>query len=331
MIIIANKNQIKIRLDIFLKEKLSFLSRNQIQILIKVGKILINNNIIKKNNYIIKPLDIIDVNINSYDLKKNKNLSNEYNDIIAKKININIIYEDDDIILINKPHGLVVHPGCGNETKTLIHGIKYYYDYIFSNNVYRGGLVHRLDKDTSGLLIIAKNNISYKFLCKQFLYKTIKREYIALIWGDVSNKKKIIEGFIRRDPNNRKKMINSNINKIGKYSVTHYKILEIFGKYITLVLCNLETGRTHQIRVHFKYLGNPIICDTTYGKDEHFIKKLPNKYKSFFKNCLYKLSRQALHAISISFIHPNGKKYYFSCPISKDINIILNEFRNKFL
>ncbi|QIK16529.1 RluA family pseudouridine synthase [Blattabacterium sp. DPU] len=328
--IIVDENQKEIRIDKFLKSNIENISRNQIQKLTISGKVLVNQHTVKKN-YKIKPLDFVEIEISNIEILDHL----EYENIIAEKINLNIIYEDEDVIVVNKPAGMVVHPGFGNEKGTLIHGIKYHFQNKNLNdfNLYRSGLVHRLDKDTSGLLVIAKNEYSKKYLFQQFNSKTIQREYRALIWGNLLEEKGIITGFIGRDPKNRKRMTLFKKNEYykGKYSVTHYKVLERF-KYLTYVSCNIKTGKTHQIRAHFKYLGHPLFHDSMYGGNKIFMKKkCSNKNIEFFKNCLKLLSRQALHAISLSFIHPKNGKCYFYCPIPEDFKIVLQKCRKIFL
>ncbi|WP_185865926.1 RluA family pseudouridine synthase [Blattabacterium cuenoti] len=328
--IITDKNQKEIRIDKFLKNYIQNISRNQIQKWTNSGKILVNRNIIKKN-YKIKPLDFVEIEIYRPTVLDHL----EYKNITAEKINLDILHEDEDVIVVNKPAGMVVHPGFGNETGTLIHGIKYH--LINSNfnkfNLYRCGLVHRLDKDTSGLLVLAKNEYSQKHLFQQFYSRTIQRKYIALIWGDLIEKEGIITGFIGRDPRNRKKMTifkqNQEINKNkGKYSITHYKVLERF-KHLTYISCYIKTGKTHQIRAHFKHLGHPLFHDSIYGGNRIFMKKkCSNQNIEFFKNCLKILRRQALHAISLSFIHPKNGKCYFYCPIPEDFKSVLKNCRN---
>ncbi|WP_185867057.1 RluA family pseudouridine synthase [Blattabacterium cuenoti] len=329
--IIANENQKEVRLDKFLKSNIQNISRNQIQKLTISGKVIVNQRIVKKN-YKIKPLDFIDIEISNIPSILDHL---EYNNIIAEKINIDIIHEDEDVIVVNKPAGMVVHPGFGNDKGTLIHGIKYHFQNSNLNNfnLYRSGLVHRLDKDTSGLLVLAKNEYSQKYLFQQFYSRTIKREYRALIWGDLLEEKGIITGFIGRDPKNRKRMtiFRNNESYKGKYSVTCYEVLERF-KYLTYISCNIKTGKTHQIRAHFKYLGHPLFHDSIYGGNRIFMKKkCSNQNIEFLKTCLKILPRQALHAISLSFIHPKNGKCYFYCPIPEDFKIVLQKCKKMFL
>ncbi|WP_185852689.1 RluA family pseudouridine synthase [Blattabacterium cuenoti] len=319
----VEKYQKTIRIDKFLRKSIQNISRNQIQKATNSGKILVNQCIIKKN-YKIKPFDLVEAEIYSPPI-----LDSEYKNIIAENIPINILYEDEDLLVINKAAGMVVHPGFGNEKGTLIHGIKYH----FKNNhqLYRLGLVHRIDKDTTGLLVLAKNEYAQKYLFQQFISKTIQRKYLALVWGNIQKQEGTISGFIGRDPNNRKRMtlFQRNFYK-SRYSVTHYKVLERF-KYLTYVSCNLETGKTHQIRVHFKYLGHPLFNDSTYGGDKIFMKKyLSKKSIDFFKDSLNLLKRQALHAGSLSFIHPKNGKCHFTCSIPEDFKKVLQKLRNQY-
>ncbi|WP_341657435.1 RluA family pseudouridine synthase [Blattabacterium cuenoti] len=331
--IVVKQDQKEIRIDKFLKKNIENISRNQIQKLMFSKKVIVNQQIVKKN-YRIQPLDLIEIQFSNIPPILDDHL--EYKNIVAEKINLDILHEDEDIIIVNKPAGMVVHPGFGHYKGTLIHGIKYHFQNsnLKNLNLYRSGLVHRLDKDTSGLLVVAKNEYSKKYLFQQFhSYKTIQREYRALIWGDLLENKGIITGFIGRDPKNRKRMtiFRTNESHKGKYSVTHYQVLERF-KYLTYVSCNIETGKTHQIRAHFKYLGHPLFHDSIYGGHKIFMKKkCSNQNIEFFKNCFKILPRQALHAISLSFIHPKHEKCYFYCPIPEDFKIVLQQCRKIFL
>lgn len=332
--IVVDKNEREIRIDKFLVKKIQNISRNQIQKASILGKILVNKKVINKKNYKVKPLDFIEIEIGPL---HNDIINLEYKNILEEKMNLNILYEDEDLIVINKPPGVVVHPGYGNKKGTLINGIKYHLKKKQSEiNLYRCGLIHRLDKYTSGLLVSAKNESSQKYLSEQFHKKTIKRKYIALIWGNINQEKGVISGFIGRDTNNRKRMTiykqnkEKNLINKGKFSITHYKVLERF-KYITYISCQLETGRTHQIRAHFKYVGHPLFNDSLYGGNKIFFKKkLSKKNRDFFNVCLNILQRQALHAISLSFIHPKNGIFHFSSPIPKDFKIVLSMCRNQF-
>ncbi|WP_185882343.1 RluA family pseudouridine synthase [Blattabacterium cuenoti] len=311
--------QLLIRIDKYLTQYIKDISRNQIQYAIKSGNILVNNKRIK-NNYIVKPCDCIEGKINPY-----IEFQIEYNNLHGENIPINIIYEDEDLAVINKPAGMVVHPGIKNLTSTLINGIIYHFKQNI--NLYRCGLIHRLDKDTSGLLVIAKNESSQRSLSKQFFHKTVTRKYIALVWGNLKYKQGTISGFIGKDPKNRIKMKLFNKFAMGRqYSITHYKVIERF-KYLTSIICRLETGKTHQIRTHFKFVGHPIFNDKIYGGN-----KIPiptsNQDIAFFKSCLNILNRQALHSFYLSFVHPTNKKLCsFTCHIPNEWNLLLKQCR----
>lgn len=322
------KEKKKIRLDKFLK-KYTSISRNQIQKLIKKEFFTINNQNIKKKNYELKDLDKIsfeEKTIKKYISKiyfEDKN----FNSVFPEKIKLNILYEDEEIIVINKPSGMIVHPGIGNNNGTLMNGIKYYNPNF--NKLKRGGLLHRLDKDTSGLLILAKNNEIYRYISKQFKYRSIERKYIALVCGNLKKNEGSITGFIGRNIKNRKKMTIFKSEKQGKYSITFYKVLKRF-KYLTLLLCTLGTGRTHQIRTHLKYLGYPIFNDSIYtNKKSNMRKNSSMKETKFIKNCTNIMKRQALHATYISFIHPKKGKISFNCPIPIEFKKILNFLKKK--
>ncbi|WOX79447.1 RluA family pseudouridine synthase [Candidatus Shikimatogenerans bostrichidophilus] len=318
-----------IRIDKFLFNyfKKKKISRKKIQNNIKIGNVLLNNNKIKKNN----KLNINDKIIFIY--KKDFFYKNKKKFIYQnKKIKINIHYEDNDILIINKQPGLIVHPGHGNYKNTLINWLKYYY---YKNNInqlnyfnYRLGLLHRLDKNTSGLLIIAKNINSYNNLKLQFLNKTIKKQYIALVWGKPINNYYIINNYIGRNIKNRIKMKVYSNKKYGKLAITKYKIIKNY-KFLTLIKCIIKTGRTHQIRVHLNYIGNPIFNDDIYGgnkilyKFNNFYNK--NKYTKTINNCFNILPRQALHAYYLKFKHPTTKKNIkFIIDIPNDIKNLIN-------
>ncbi|WGH27771.1 MAG: RluA family pseudouridine synthase [Candidatus Bostrichicola ureolyticus] len=319
----VNKEQKSIRIDKFLFYKINnkniILTRNKIKNYAKIGNILVNGNTVKPN-YRIKPFDIIKILIVYSSIDKK---------IIPQNIPINIIYEDEYLILINKPSGMVVHPSFGHNNNTLLNAFKYYLKK--ETIVSRDGLVHRIDKDTSGLIIISKNEYCLQHLLQQFFYHTIIRKYIALVWGNISNNTGTITGHIGRNLFKRKQMNVFPDGKYGKYAVTHYKVLKRF-KYVNLVSCYLETGRTHQIRVHFKYIGHPVFNDHIYGGNKIILKNnILKKDKEFLKYCLNILPRQALHAFSLGFIHPfNKKKYYFKCPLPNDINFLIKKLNNKF-
>lgn len=308
-----------IRIDKYLNNILNNISRNIIQNNIKKGNILVNNQKVKLN-YTIKFFDKIQVDIDS---------SKKFN-IISENIPLNIIFEDNDLIIVNKPAGMVVHPGPGHEKGTLVNALKYHFGELPSlnnDNRQRQGLVHRIDKNTSGLLIIAKNKYSLEHLSHQFFQHTISRKYLAIVWGDVIKDKGTIIGNISRNLNNHKQMKVFPDGNRGKYAITHYRVLERFN-YMTFISCKLETGRTHQIRTHFKYLGHPIFNDYEYGGNNILKTFNVSNYKKFIKNCFKELPRQALHAISIGFTHPtNNNFYYFESPIPNDINSVLKKLR----
>ncbi|WOX79303.1 RluA family pseudouridine synthase [Candidatus Shikimatogenerans bostrichidophilus] len=330
IIYINKKNFTKnIRIDKFLFNyfKKKNISRQKIQNNIKIGNVLLNNNKIKKNN----KLNINDKIIFNY--KKNFfNKKKKYYILPNKNIKINIHYEDNDILIINKQPGLIVHPGHGNYKNTLINWLKYYYykkkiNYFNYFN-YRLGLLHRLDKNTSGLLIIAKNINSYNYLKLQFLNKKIKKKYIALVWGKPIKKNYIIKNYIGRNIKNRIKMKVYSNKKYGKLAITKYKIIKNYN-FLTLIKCITKTGRTHQIRVHFNYIGNPIFNDDIYGgnkilyKFNKFYNKL--KYTNTINNCFKLLPRQALHAYYLKFKHPiTKKKIKFIINIPNDIKNLIN-------
>lgn len=309
-----------IRIDKYLHDLLKNISRKKIKNYLETGHVLVNTQKVKLT-YKIQYFDKIEICVDSFQSS---------NKIIPENIPLNILFEDNDIVIINKPAGMVVHPGHGNKTGTLVHALKYHFGELpsLNNDNNRQGLVHRIDKNTSGLLLIAKNKFSLEHLSKQFFYHTISRKYLAIVWGDLMQDQGTIIGNLIRNINNYKQMIICPDGKRGKYAITHYKVLERF-KYMTYISCKLETGRTHQIRAHFKYLGNPIFNDFEYGGNKILKNYNKSNYTKFIKNCFNILPRQALHATSIRFEHPiNNKLYYFKSPIPHDMNCLIQKLRN---
>ena len=293
----VDKGQEPLRIDKFLMNRIENASRNKIQLAAKNGSIKVNN-ISVKQNYRVKPRDEIKV---MFSYPPFENL------LKPEKINFQIIYEDRDLLVVNKPPNLVVHPGHGNYSGTLLNGILHHVKDLPENNSGRPGLVHRIDKDTSGLLVVAKSEIAMRNLSEQFFLKQTKRNYIALVWGSFNDKSGTINNYIGRDKKNRMIMSISDDKDFGKNAITHYKVLENFN-YVSLIECRLETGRTHQIRAHMKYLGNPIFNDERYGGNKIVKGTIFTKYKQFVENCFKLLPRQALHAKSIGFNHPRSNK-----------------------
>ena len=309
----------KIRLDKFLTENLKNLSRSQIKKIIVSKNIKINKKQIIASSEKIKENDLIEVNMP--EIKTNY--------IKPKKINLDIIYEDEDIIVINKNSGLIVHPGAGNKDETLVNGLLYLYKNNLSNlnGEFRPGIVHRIDKDTSGIIVVAKNNHAHALLSEQFSKHTISRKYVALVWGVIRPLNGKISTLISRSKKNRQLMSVS--DRLGKKAVTNYKTIKTFSSKeipkISLVECILETGRTHQIRVHLEYKGNPLIGDKKYGKKKTKFKKINKK----FNEILSSFSRQALHAKSLGFIHPTKKKFVnFDSRLPNDFKKMLDFLDN---
>ena len=316
----ADKGQGFLRIDKFLIDKIEGVSRSKIQQAAEAGNILVNGKPVK-SNYKIKPLEEVVLVMNKPRIEI---------EIAPENIPLDIVYEDSDFLIVNKQAGLVVHPGHGNYTGTLLNAIAYHLKDMpdFDANDPRLGLVHRIDKDTSGLLLIAKNMVAKTFLAKQFLDKTITRQYVALVWGSVVNKEGKIEGNIGRDPKNRMLMRVFTSEDQGKEAVTHYEVAERLG-YVTLVNCKLETGRTHQIRVHMKHIGHPIYNDQRYGGNEVLRGKNSSKYKQFVKNSFKDCPRQCLHAQTLGFIHPTtGEEMVFKSELPNDMMIVVEKWRS---
>jgi 23S rRNA pseudouridine1911/1915/1917 synthase len=316
---VADKGQTLLRIDKFLVDRIQNVSRNRIQEAAAAGAIIANG-IAVKANYRVKPNDVVSIMM-TYPPRETE--------ILPENIPLNIVYEDDALLVINKPAGLVVHPGHGNFDGTLLNALAYYFkdDPRFNPNDPRLGLVHRIDKDTSGLLVIAKTEESKTFLGKQFFDKTTKRLYWALVWGTVEQDEGTIEGHIGRSLKDRQKMAVFPDGDYGKHAVTHYRVLERLG-YVTLVECRLETGRTHQIRAHMKHIGHPLFNDERYGGHEILKGTQFAKYKQFVKNCFEVCPRQALHAKTLGFVHPvTHEELYFDSQIPDDMTQLLNKWR----
>ena len=317
--IIVDKGQSLLRIDKFLMYRVENASRSRIQNAIDAENVLVNTKPIKAS-YKVKPFDEISIV-----------LPHPPRDtaVYPEDIPIQIIYEDDDVILVNKEAGMVVHPGYGNWNGTLVNALVFHFNSLpqLPGNDGRPGLVHRIDKDTSGLLLISKNEKAMTYLAKQFYDHSITRKYIALVWGDLSDDA-TISGYIGRSAKDRKVMDVYDDPEKGKWSVTHYKILERFN-YVTLVECELETGRTHQIRAHFKHIGHPIFSDAAYGGDKIRKGTLFAKYKQFVENCFNIIPRQALHAKTLGFIHPTQKKLvHFETELPTDFKQVIEKWRN---
>ena len=316
----VDKGQTPVRIDKYLTEKIVSASRNRIQQAADAGYVMVNDKAVK-SNYKVKPCDSIVIMM---DYPKYEN------DIIPEDIPLNVVYEDDQLMVINKPAGLVVHPGCGNYHGTLVNAIAWHLreNKNYDPNDPAVGLVHRIDKDTSGLLVVAKTPDAKTNLGLQFFHKTTKRTYNALVWGNMEQDEGTIETNIARNPKDRMQMAAFTDENIGKHAITHYKALERFG-YVTLVECRLETGRTHQIRVHMKHIGHVLFNDERYGGNEILRGLKTNKYKQFITNCFEICPRQALHAKTLGFTHPStGKEMFFDSELPEDMTTLLDKWRN---
>lgn len=317
----VDKGQSSMRVDKYMANMLSGISRNRIQEAADAGHVLANGKPVKCS-YKIKPNDILTVVL---DFPRNEVT------IIPQDIPINIVYEDDDIILINKQPNLVVHPGFGNFDGTLLNAVAWHLrdNPDFDANNPHIGLVHRIDKDTSGLILVAKNEASKTNLSSQFFYKTTSRTYNALVWGVIKEDEGTINGALARDPRDRMlfTVFDEKENPLAKHAVTHYKVLERFA-YCTLVECRLETGRTHQIRVHMKHIGHTLFNDERYGGNEPLKGVRTAKYKQFVNNCFEICPRQALHAKTLGFTHPTtGERMEFDSELPPDMQLLLEKWR----
>ncbi|MCX4359116.1 MAG: RluA family pseudouridine synthase [Rikenellaceae bacterium] len=297
--IVVDKGQSPMRVDKFLCERMSDRSRSRIQAAADAGNVLVGDKPVK-SSYKVKPLDRISV-VLPYPMR--------VLEIIPEDIPLDIVYEDDDVIVVNKRAGMVVHPGFGNYTGTLVNALTWHLRDLplFRDGDMRAGLVHRIDKNTSGLLVVAKSEGSHAYLAKQFFDHTIERRYIALVWGNMEADEGTVTGNIARSVKDRLKMAVYDDPAIGKHAVTHYRVLKRFG-YVTLIECRLETGRTHQIRVHMEHIGHPLFNDERYGGDVILRGTTFAKYKQFIDNCFDMLPRQALHAKTLGFVHPRTRE-----------------------
>lgn len=316
----ADKGQQPLRIDKYLMNFVENATRNKIQAAAKSGSILVNE-VPVKSSYKVKPNDEIKV---LFAHPPYENL------LVPEDIPIDIVYEDDELLVVNKPAGMVVHPGHGNYSGTLINALSFHFENLPKNSNERPGLVHRIDKDTSGLLVVAKTEEAMAHLAKQFFDKTSEREYVAIVWGHMNEDEGTIEGNIGRHPKNRLQntVFTGDESDKGKPAVTHYKVLERLG-YVTLVSCKLETGRTHQIRVHLKHIGHTLFNDARYGGEKILKGTTFTKYKQFVDNCFKILPRQALHAKTLGFKHPKtGKMMSFTSEIPHDIQECIEKWRH---
>lgn len=316
---VADKGQQLLRVDKFLVLRLEKSSRNRVQQAADAGCILVNGKPVK-SNYRVKPLDVVSVVMDRprYELE-----------ILPENIPLDIVYEDEHLLVVNKPAGLVVHPGHGNYSGTLVNALAWHFrdnpDYDVSDP--RMGLVHRIDKDTSGLLVVAKTPDAKTNLGKQFFNKTTKREYMAVVWGVPDPLQGTIVGNVGRNPKDRLQMTVFPDGSQGKHAVTHYEVLENLG-YVSVVRCVLETGRTHQIRVHMKHIGHPLLNDARYGGDEILRGERSASYRKFVDNCFAVCPRQALHARTLGFVHPaTGKELFFSSDVPQDMTAMIERWR----
>lgn len=317
---VVDKGQSPLRIDKYLMNFIENATRNKIQAAAKEGSIYVND-VPVKQNYKVKPNDRIRVLF--------EHPPYEYL-LTPENIPLDIVFEDDHLIVLNKPPGMVVHPGHGNYSGTLINALIYHFENLPNNSSNRPGLVHRIDKDTSGLLVVAKTEQAMTHLSKQFFDKTSEREYVALVWGNVNEDNGTIEGHIGRHPKNRLQNTvfeGDEIDK-GKPAITHFSVLERLG-YVTLVSCKLETGRTHQIRVHMKHIGHTLFNDERYGGDRILKGTTFSKYKQFVDNCFKILPRQALHAKTLGFQHPKtGELLRFDSELPEDMSLCIDKWRN---
>lgn len=322
---VVDKGQELLRIDKYLMHKLEKTSRNRIQKGADTGNILVNDKPVK-SNYRVKPNDVISI---VFAHPPHENL------LVPEEIPLEILYEDEDLVIINKQAGLVVHPGHGNYSGTLINGLLYHFQHLpvskhekaKDEDEIRPGLVHRIDKETSGVMVIAKTEDAMTHIAKQFFDRSIDRKYVALVWGDLEGSGRI-EGHIGRDKRDRKAMAVYPEGDLGKHAATNYSVIENLH-YVTLVECKLETGRTHQIRVHMKHIGHPLFNDDRYGGNKVLKGVDTSKYRTFVENCFTLIPGQALHAKSLGLTHPTTKEWiYFEAPLPKGFEELMEKWRN---
>lgn len=318
----VDKGQEPLRIDKFLQTRIQHATRNKVQKAIEFGHVMVNGKIVK-SNYKVKPGD----NVIAY-----SDTSPENFDIIPEKMDLNIVYEDDDVMLVNKPAGLVVHPGSGNYTGTLVNGVAYYLKLqqpdLDESTLPRFGMVHRIDKNTSGILLLAKSDKAAVDLANQFFEHTVSRKYMALVWGNIEKDEGTITGHVGRHQRFRKIMDVYPDGEYGKEATTHYRVLERLN-YVTLVECRLETGRTHQIRVHMQHMGHPLFNDDTYGGDRIVKGTIFSKYKQFVENCFSICPRHALHAQTLGFTHPRTReRMEFTSELPEDMAKVIDKWRH---
>ncbi|MFT3677304.1 MAG: RluA family pseudouridine synthase [Chitinophagaceae bacterium] len=317
----TDKGQEPLRIDKYLMNRIEGATRNKLQQAINSGMVLVNGKEVRPN-YKVKGLE---------DITVYSDMSPDETEIVPENIPLNIVFEDEDLMVINKPAGMVVHPGSGNYTGTLLNGVAWYLQQqqpgLSEQTLPRFGLVHRIDKNTSGLLVLAKRDHAMRQLARQFFDHTVKRQYMALVWGDMKEDSGTIRAHVGRHLRFRKLFEAYPEGDHGKDAITHYQVLERFG-YVTLVQCVLETGRTHQIRVHMKYLGHPLFSDDFYGGDKIVKGTVFAKYKQFVDNCFAICPRQALHARTLGFVHPGtGKEIFFESPLPDDMTQVIDKWR----
>lgn len=317
----VDPGQTPVRMDVFLTSKIQNATRTKVQKAALAGSILCNGKAVK-SNYKVKPGDVITVVLPEPPVE---------HELHPEPMELNIVYEDESLLVINKPAGMVVHPGYNNYSGTLVHGLLHHFKTLpYKENPLRPGLVHRIDKNTSGLLVIAKTEQALTHLAKQFFEHSIERSYMAMIWGNIEPDMGTINQRLARDPKDRRRSKVTQDPQEGKHAVSHYQVLERFH-FMNLVQCKLETGRTHQIRAHFTYLGHPLFNDELYGGNT--LLKGPNfsKFKQFIQNCFELMPRQALHAQSLGFVHPKThKNMHFECPLPPDFDSLLTKVRNYY-